>query len=361
MTSPYDSRQNNLDAVRLALAVLVIFSHSFPLTRGFDETEPMMRATGGQTTAGTVAVDLFFVISGFLIANSFLNSRSVLSFLDKRVRRIYPGFIAAMVLCALVVAPLAGAAMTSAHFWSPLVDFLQRTVRLLEFQYTYAFHNNPYKNSINGAAWTIPYEFLCYAGVAILGVAGVLRRRGLVLLLLGVSLLFCLLYLVNNWKVEAPFRGHLQKWAYLTPSYLAGVTFYLWRDAIPHSGKLALVCVAVLAACCFVPNSWAECFPLAGAYLVFWFAFHPRIALQNFGKFGDFSYGTYLYAFPIQQLIVQASGASLGPMGLFVLAAPATLLAGAVSWWGVEHWFLPGKKRQTMAVQAHARRLSGVI
>ena len=87
----------------------MILSHSFPLATGTESTEPFILATHGQTTGGTIAVDLFFVLSGFLITNSFLSSSSVWSYLGKRIRRIYPGFVATMLVGALVVAPLASA------------------------------------------------------------------------------------------------------------------------------------------------------------------------------------------------------------------------------------------------------------
>src|SRR5271156_1804319 len=107
--SIFDNRKNNLEFVRLLLAVLVILSHSFPLATGTERTEPLLMATRGQTTAGTIAVDLFFVLSGFLITNSFLSSSSLWGYLRKRIRRIYPGFIAVSLVGALIVAPLASA------------------------------------------------------------------------------------------------------------------------------------------------------------------------------------------------------------------------------------------------------------
>jgi peptidoglycan/LPS O-acetylase OafA/YrhL len=89
-----------------------------------------------------------------------------------------------------------------------------------------------------------------------------------------------------------------------------------------------------------VPGSWQLLFPVVGAYLVFWFGYHPRLQLHNFARFGDFSYGTYLYAFPIQQLLVQQAGGSLNPYLLFIVAAPLSLVAAFGSWHGVEKWFL---------------------
>ncbi len=183
MKAFFDNRENNLDFLRLFFAVLVIFSHGFPLGVGKEAAEPMSRLSGGQTTLGTVAVDSFFIISGFLITHSYLRSRSVGNYFKKRVERIYPGFIVCMLICALVVVPLAGAASPFPHFFSRALNFAAATSLLREFSYQHAFTANP-NGAINGSVWSISYEFACYIAVAMLGVVGALRRRRLLSILL---------------------------------------------------------------------------------------------------------------------------------------------------------------------------------
>src|SRR5205085_4562125 len=99
-------RANNFDALRFALAALVILSHSFPLLQRDNRHEPLAVATGGQITGGEVAVGGFFILSGFLIAQSWDNSRGLGDYLRKRAARIYPGFLAAALVCALIAGPL---------------------------------------------------------------------------------------------------------------------------------------------------------------------------------------------------------------------------------------------------------------
>jgi peptidoglycan/LPS O-acetylase OafA/YrhL len=89
--TPWDRRENNFDFMRLALALLVLYSHAFPLGTGSETREPLALLSHGQVTGGGFAVDSFFIMSGFLIAASAERSRSVWSFLGKRVRRIYRG------------------------------------------------------------------------------------------------------------------------------------------------------------------------------------------------------------------------------------------------------------------------------
>src|ERR1700687_2059412 len=93
---------NNFNALRLVLAVLVIVSHAFPLSYGNADREPIVRLTGGLEAFGSVAVDLFFLISGMLITASWLRSKSMQSYLFKRLLRIYPGFLVASAVSILI-------------------------------------------------------------------------------------------------------------------------------------------------------------------------------------------------------------------------------------------------------------------
>src|SRR5580658_9984831 len=148
-------KENNFDFLRLALAVLVIFSHSFPLGADSEVHEPLRVLTHGQMTFGAFAVDLFFVMSGFLIAGSAERSRGFGSFLKKRVARIYPAFVVSAVLVALVVLPLAGGVFAEVSWPARLVDFVVQTLRLQEFHVQGAFARNPYPGVLDGSVWSI--------------------------------------------------------------------------------------------------------------------------------------------------------------------------------------------------------------
>ena len=91
-------------------------------------------------------------------------------------------------------------------------------------------------------------------------------------------------------------------------------------------------------------------FPFAGTYLLFWFAFTPWVRLHRVGRFGDFSYGTYLYAFPVEQMVVKGFGHAVAPVHLFAIAAPITLVVAVGSWYGVERRFLaPARRKEAVA------------
>jgi peptidoglycan/LPS O-acetylase OafA/YrhL len=129
-------------------------------------------------------------------------------------------------------------------------------------------------------------------------------------------------------------------WAMLLPNYLAGVVAWRYRDKLVVSDRVAMMSAIALAVSIPVANSWSVMFPVCGAYLVLWAAFHPLFRLHGFSKYGDFSYGMYLYAFPIQQLLVMHNSGSMNPYALFALAWPLSILAGMLSWYVVERPFL---------------------
>ena len=354
--SLWDSRGNNFDFMRLSLAVLVIYSHAFPLGTGSEASEPFKLMTHGQVTGGGLAVDSFFIMSGFLIAASAQRSSSVFSFLRKRVNRIYPAFVVSALLSAVVIVPLASAHFTSASPLRNLAGFIFQTLRLTEFHYAGAFTANPYPGVINGSIWSVPYEFWCYLGVALLLVTRLLRNRTALLTIFLAAWAISLVSQLRHWnyggKLLGAALGSPQFWARLLPLYLAGMVFYEFRERIPLHWKGALAAAAALAAGCWFSFGWTLLFPFAGTYLLFWFAFTPAVRFHRFGRLGDFSYGTYLYAFPIEQLIVQAAGHPLRPALLFLYATPLTLLAAAGSWYGVERHFLQPARRKETPVHA---------
>jgi peptidoglycan/LPS O-acetylase OafA/YrhL len=307
-----------------------------------------MRFTHGQTTGGAIAVNLFFIMSGYLITASFLRSSSALDYLGKRCRRIYPGFIAAMLLGFSLV-PFVGGVWYRPTLLANLFEFTSRTLVLREFHYSGAFSHNPFPGTINGSVWSIPFEFWCYLGVLALGLTGLLMRKSLIVVLFVATIILSVVFNIYHLKVSGSWLGvvfgYPTFWARLLPMYLSGVVAYIFREEIRYRWEGGLICLLVLLGSAAVPFCWALVFPVAGGYLLFWIALHPALPVYDTAKYGDFSYGTYLYAFPVQQLIMRWWGQPLEPFLLFAMAAPVTLLFAILSWYVVESPFL---KRATV-------------
>ena len=334
---------NNFDVLRFLFASLVVFSHSYPLGEGHELREPLRKLTG-QTTLGGLSVYCFFIISGFLIAASWERRKTVGQFLKKRVLRIYPGFIIANAVGVFLVAPMAADSAIGNALVS-LQQFAWDCMRLQGTQLSDTLFSQNHLHAVNGSIWSIAYEFWCYIGVIILGLMPLFHRRSFVLGLFVASLAVAFIFPAYHLEwfgggILGKIFGYPFFWAMLLPNYLAGVVAWRYRDKLVVSDRVAMMSAIALAVSIPVANSWSVMFPVCGAYLVLWAAFHPLFRLHGFSKYGDFSYGMYLYAFPIQQLLVMHNSGSMNPYALFALAWPLSILAGMLSWYVVERPFL---------------------
>ncbi len=140
--------------------------------------------------------------------------------------------------------------------------------------------------------------------------------------------------------------GNPQDWPRLAAAYFAGAAFHLYADRIVQSGRLALACLAGLLVAAFVPGSKVLplLIPYLGGYLVFYLAYVPAGRLKDIAQWGDLSYGTYLYAYPIQMMLIHWFGPRLSPGGLTILAIMGTGVFAALSWHFVERPFLVLKR-----------------
>ena len=351
MKAIFDQRQNNIDFVRIVLALLVILSHSYALALHSEQTEPFNLLSIGQATGGRIAVDLFFILSGFLIAASYERSSSALSYLRKRVARIYPAFILLTLLTVAVILPLAHGRVAGATLSEKAFNVIGNTLVLRSIGADGAFPYNPAQWEVNGSLWSIAFEFWCYIGVMLLGLAGLLRSKKFLLTAFIGSIVISMLFAHFKWNISGAILGRIfgypPFWARLLPMYLAGVVFYRFRQQIPLSPKLVVLAVAAMVVAFRAPLGYAALFPIAGTYLVMCFSFAPSIRLHGAARYGDFSYGTYLYGFPIQQLILQAFARPVSPLLLFACAAPVTVLIAAMSWYTVEKRFLQAAHKKS--------------
>lgn len=329
--------RNAFGFLRLVLASLVIVSHTPELVDG-DRHRELLTLAFGTISFGELAVDGFFVISGYLITQSFLRTDDVRTYFAKRVCRIYPGFVVACLFCLLIVAPLAGGDSIVA---AP-GQALQRIAFLAPPVAKGAFAGDPYP-SLNGAMWTIAYEFRCYILVSLLGVLGVFRHRGMVLLLAAACFLAhavadpqMISTVEDRLPMEGLLIGSIVSGLRLAGAFLAGSAFLLYRDRLAFTG-LRIVAASVLLAILMRVQLFAEpALCLFGGYLLLAAADRGGgTVLHRINNRNDISYGVYLYAWPIELLLRQMMPAA----PLFVLGLAtwgAACLFGWASWKLVE-------------------------
>ena len=346
-----DLHRNDLNAIRLLLAVSVIFSHSYPLLRGPQSADPrthdfLFRLTLGQFDFAYWAVDCFFILSGFLIVASWERSDGALDYLVRRCLRIYPCFVVTSILCAIVVGPTFPAHRDSFFADLDVWPFVRGVLTLLPPVLPPVFPDNP-MHTIAGSLWTIQYEFGCYLMILVLG-ACCGRRLGIALTALT---LLCAVAFHQQLGGRFAFAhtdyvvfGDVWHWPRFATCFLAGSLYWVHRARIRYTLSGALSVTVALAIATFLRQlGWI--FPLLGGYVIFAVGLHAGLGLWRVTRRQDWSYGTYCFAYPIQQCLVALGGERLTPLSLFALALPITLAVAAVSWNVVEHPALELKKR----------------
>jgi peptidoglycan/LPS O-acetylase OafA/YrhL len=344
-------KRNNFDTIRLSMAVLVVWSHSFALYYGSEESEPLSILMRGTYNSGNLAVLVFFVISGFLICHSYLHKKSFLHFLNRRVRRIYPGYITATLIGAFIVVPLFSSRM--------LKDFsigeISKAVGLNLLLQNYVPPSDVFgRGVVNGSLWSIPYEFWCYIGLAMLGLTTLLSRRAISLTTILITTAVRFWLDLTGRKPGGGFVGLIIGWPYLwfivLPCFMCGVVAYLYRDALPRSRWLLIAGLVLLVVVANLPIDplyrkllTDMLFPPVVAYATFYIAFSENIKLHDAARWGDFSYGTYLYAFPIQLILLASFGKAIIFPVYVALSIGLALMAGAISWHVIERWFMPSR------------------
>jgi peptidoglycan/LPS O-acetylase OafA/YrhL len=331
------SRDNNFDLLRLLAAWSVLVSHSYALV-GRDQP---LHHLG--TSLGNLGVLVFFAVSGLLIRRSWEHDPSARDFWVKRALRLLPALAVTAVLTAFVLGPAVtsvrlGTYLTSWETWLYPV----RLVLMVPFgaQLPGVFDDNVYAGAVNGSLWSLPLEVFAYAMVAGLGVLGLLTRRWVV-----TSLALASLVGAAWWE---PAMSEAVGSGYVLSAFAVGAAAYTWRDRIVLSTPVALLLVAVCAASGLGPASLrVVTWTVAAVYLSYWFAYGlPRIG-RVLTRFGDTSYGLYIWAFPVQQLVVQLVGNDADPWLVTGIATPVVWLLALASWRLVERPALRHKPRPT--------------
>ncbi len=324
-------RDNNLNAIRMAAAAAVLVSHAWPITLAL--ADPLFGLTG--QTGGNFAVAVFFGLSGLLIARSFDRRRHLAHFILARLLRIYPALV-----LVLLITVIAGVFLTHLPTNDYASDpstwrYIPHNLRLYFPQYALpgVFADNPYGSAINGSLWTLFYEVACYGAVVVIGFLGALRNRWLALGVMALAIVFHFVWPQIE-DAGLPLPALLAIWlgpfSRLSLPFMLGTFAYVWREHIPLSGRIAVLMwlpVPFLAE----TGLMASFITLALLYTTFWVGLVPKGRALAYNRLGDYSYGAYIYAFPVQQWLVWLFP-GMGPLTNIVLALPVTLVMAVMSW-----------------------------
>ena len=347
----FDRKNNAIGFMRTAFALLVIVGHSFHLG-GFGP-DTLARFSGGKLAFGTVAVLGFFILSGYLITASFVYASSVWRYLWNRFLRIMPAFWVALVVVAFGFAPfsyflehgtLQGFLITNAG--GPL-DYIVKNIGLYIGQYNVSglISDIPWPNAFNGSLWTLIYEATGYVLIAAFGIFGVFKKHSKIAL--GATVTMFGLFVMDTaipgaaGNILPVFKD--PQMLPLMLFFFAGSTWYLYQDKIPLSNRYFIL-AAILYVLSVRFGFYALVGPATFTYAVFYLA--AKFPIKSFDRRADFSYGIYIYAFPVQQMLAQIGLQSSGVWVFSLVAAIFTMPFAVASYYLIERPALQLKSAQ---------------
>ena len=312
---------NNFDAIRIGAATMVLVSHHFALTGHMEPSFFGIHSYGG------LAVAIFFVISGYLVTMSWERDPSVWRFALRRFVRIWPALTAAIVLTAYVLGAWVTKLPIQDYLTHPgTAQYLQGLWLQIHYVLPGVFETNPYPLGVNGSLWTIPIEVRCYIVLGAAGLLGLLRFRPVLLLCIA-------LYMVWFFaRSNADVTGAVNYGRELSAFFLAGAALFALRS---HWSRRPLLWATITGLACAIAWAfdWRHTALLIGLpFAVIYVGTQSTPFIHRAGRWGDPSYGIYLYAFPIQQTVFHFAWPSLGFTGTMALALALTVALAYLSW-----------------------------
>lgn len=314
---------NNLDLIRILAALMVIFGHSFALSLNQTLTEPFSYVFPF-TYSGSIAVKIFFFISGLLVTNSMIKSDSIRNYIISRAFRIYPAFAVTIIITGLIIGPIAFNGEAAQYFNEH--GFIVYITHSLLFNTQYfingLFSGNNDSGSLNGSLWTIAIEVSAYCLVMSLYIFNCFRNRVLANL---ICLLIIIIPLTNieglNFIVDRSSE------AFLLPSCFAlGALYAINKNEINVSLKTPLA-FFIIYKTSYSENLSHFAFYAGVCTSVLYIStleFFKSIKIKY-----DISYGIYLWGFPIQQLLSYFY--KLDTLMLILFSAVLAVIAGCLS------------------------------
>ena len=347
MLSEYTkNRNNNFNLIRFIAASLVLYTHSFALSIGTEDAEPLRGFLG--MTLGSIAVDIFFITSGFLIASSFFVRNNILAFVWARLLRIYPALIVAIIFCTFGVG-LFFTTNTALEYLSnyDTYKYFFKNITLffgVEYRLPGVFADTPYKGAINGSIWTLPYEIKMYICLTIIAYIVIYIKKWIKpnlikIIFLSIALAAITLNLSNHFQIFCPIKP---KAIHLFSMFFMGVAFYVCRENIYISSRVFILLIIFIVPSVFFKEIFFIVYCISLPYMVFYLAYVPSGSIRKFNEIGDYSYGIYIYAFPVQQSIA-ALIPGVSVLTMILLSFFITFILAFLSWIFIEKQALKKK------------------
>jgi peptidoglycan/LPS O-acetylase OafA/YrhL len=335
---------NNFDLLRFLLASAVFLVHAHVLS-GRHELAFLSRYLSSE-----LAVEAFFVVSGYLIFRSYESSESLADYSGKRFRRIYPAYAAVVLGCAIFGAFLTQVSL-SGYFSIAWLKYVVANLLFLNFlapDLPGVFAGNALE-AVNGALWTLKIEVSFYLMVPFF--VYFFRRYGTLSVLAILYIASVAYYAAMTAAAEHSGRPLLDMLARQLPGqlafFLSGAVFHYY-EATLRKWFLPGAMASLLVLFWKPPILMPVLEPICLGFVVLYFAIGLP-SLGNFGRFGDFSYGIYIIHFPVVQTLVWLGLFDSNALGALGIGAALILFAAFLSWHMVEKPFLKTSSHYVLA------------
>lgn len=339
LSNVINSKDNNFNLIRMLAAFAVLFSHSFALATGNAANEPLRTIIG--ITPGHIAVDIFFITSGLLVARSLFYRKNLFEFAMARALRIYPGLVVAVAIC-IIIGALVTHLTINEYFSSSLTlhFFLKNSFIILGDAQSLpgVFDTAPFDHSVNGSLWTLPWELRMYALLGIFGFFTLILNLVYKANWLAVSVLCFFTFCAANYfhyHFFTEIRGEVYKLFRFGTIFFYGAVIYLCKSKITLRPLLLWSCVVILTITSYNHDIFFILYTVLLPYIVLYIAYIPKGQIRKYNSFGDYSYGLYIYAWPVQQLIA-ITIKDVSVLQMVILSAVFTFACAYLSWHFVE-------------------------
>ena len=319
-------KSENLQLTRFFAAIFVIVAHAYVLCTASNAGDWLIRLTNGQLTMGYIAVSVFFFCSGLLIAKSVKRKGKFIPYIKARAIKIFPSLCFTIVLLMIAGGFISELGMRSYWAQKKTWRYLLNCCLILQHDLPGVFTHAPYVSTVNGALWTLPVEFLCYIGCFIFYRAGFMKKRRCLISIPAVVLFVFIIYYL---AAENPILLSAVNACFF---FYIGMIYYVYRENIVLKWQYACAAGAGLVVSSMVRMA------VVGLYLFFpylllvlWYGI--RQISSRIASLGNYSYGMYLWGFPIQQAVIYLHGNQMSPVRNILLSLPISIMMGALTYY----------------------------
>ncbi len=316
-------RNNNLDLIRFIAAMMVIFSHAFPLSLGVrGGKDYLSMITRSQISFGGLAVSIFFFYGGFLICKSAHRLQSAKKYFKARMIRIFPSLVVVIVCTTFLIGPILSVLSIREYFTNPFTyQYLLNSILILVHDLPGVFENNIYGTTVNGSLWTLPVEFVGYILCFFMMKMNLLKSK----YLKWIVPIFILVHITISYLSSSQTLVS-SVWT-ATAMFFIGMLYDIYQDKICLSKRIVIINIILL-----LFSIWLKILnitmPFFLSYILIYLGYGTNIKFSNFARYGEISYGIYLCGFPIQQIVCERFGGSMNPIVNAAISIPLAIICG---------------------------------